>query len=74
MADIDHVIGRWAGADGRAVVGRHALVAAAARKPGPSRAECGARVEVVDGDWPPEGGAEEHACPVCARDTGMPWA
>jgi hypothetical protein len=47
-------------------------VAVATRKDGPWRAECGAKVDVVDGDWPPEGG-DEHACPVCARDTGAPW-
>ena len=38
----------------------------ATRKDGPYRAECGAKVDVVDGDWPPEGG-DEHACPVCVR-------
>jgi hypothetical protein len=26
----------------------------------------------VNGDWPPDGG-EEHACPICSRDTGAPW-
>ncbi|MFP5371272.1 MAG: hypothetical protein ACLGI3_11065, partial [Actinomycetes bacterium] len=68
----DYVIGRRAGADGRPSGERHAVVAAATRKEPPFRAECGAEVDVVDGDWPPEGG-EEHACPVCVRDTGAPW-
>jgi hypothetical protein len=74
MVDIGYVIGRRANVDGKAVGERHAVTAAATRKPGPFRTECGTRVDVVTGDWPPEGGAEEHACPVCARDTGMPWA
>jgi hypothetical protein len=73
MVDIGYVIGRRANADGQAVGERHAVPVAAARKAGPFRAECGARIDVVVGDWPPEGG-EEHACPVCARDTGTPWA
>jgi hypothetical protein len=68
----DYVIGRRAGADGRPVGERHAVVAVATRKAPPFRAECGARVEVVDGDWPPDGG-EEHGCPICSRDTGAPW-
>jgi hypothetical protein len=73
MASSEYVIGRRAGADGQPVGERHAVVAIATRKSGPFRAECGRQVDVVVGDWPPEGGAEEHACPVCSRDTGMPW-
>ena len=68
----EYVVGRRAGADGQPVGERHAVVAAATRKGPPFRAECGARVEVVDGDWPPDGG-EERGCPVCSRDTGAPW-
>jgi hypothetical protein len=74
MANSEYVIGRRAGDDGRPVGQRHAVVATAARTGGPFRAECGRQVDVVVGEWPPEGGAEEHACPVCSRDTGMPWA
>lgn len=73
MSGSEYVIGRRAGADGQPVGERHAVVAVATRKEGPFRAECGAQVSVVVGDWPPEG-AEEHACPVCCRDTGNPWA
>jgi hypothetical protein len=72
MVDTGYVIGRRANADGQPVGERHAVTAAAARKAGPFRAECGGKVDLVVGDWPPEGG-EEHACPVCARDTGTPW-
>jgi hypothetical protein len=43
----EYVVGRRAGADGRPVGERHAVVAAATRKGPPFRAECGARVEVV---------------------------
>ncbi|MCU1603666.1 MAG: hypothetical protein JWP46_131 [Modestobacter sp.] len=74
MANSGYVIGRRTGGDGQPVGERHAVVAAATRKGGPFRAECGRQVDVVVGDWPPEGGAEEHACPVCSRDTGTPWA
>jgi hypothetical protein len=73
MGAKDFVIGRRAGADGRPVGERHAVVAAATAKEPPFRAECGARVEVVDGDWPPEA-AEERACPICYRDTSGPFA
>ena len=73
MVDTGYVIGRRVNADGKTVGERHAVTAAAARTAGPYRAECGAAVQVVVGDWPPAGGAEEHACPVCARDTGTPW-
>jgi hypothetical protein len=72
MSDSEYVIGRRAGADGRPVGERHAVIAAAAQKEGPFRAECGVEVDVIVGDWPPEG-ADEHACPVCSRDTGAPW-
>ena len=68
----EYVVGRRAGADGSPVGERHAVVAAAARKGPPFRAECGVQVTVVDGDWPPDG-SEERGCPVCARDTGAPW-
>ena len=72
MTGTEYVVGRRADPGGRPIGERHALVAAATRKDGPYRAECGAKVDVVDGDWPPEGG-DDHACPVCARDTGAPW-
>lgn len=72
MSGNDYVVGRRAGSDGSPVGERHAVVAAAVRREPPFRAECGARVDVADGDWPPEGG-EEHACPVCSRHTGAPW-
>jgi len=67
------VIGRRQRADGEPVGERHAVIAAATRKEPPFRAECGARVDVVVGDWPPEG-ADEHACPICYRDTSSPFA
>jgi hypothetical protein len=67
------VVGRRHGAGGQPVGERHAVIAAAAKKPPPFRAECGAWVDVVDGDWPPEG-AEEHSCPICYRDTSTPFA
>lgn len=69
----EYVIGRRAGEDGAPTGERHAVVAKATRKEPPFQAECGARVDVVDGDWPPEGG-EDRACPVCARDTSAPWS
>jgi hypothetical protein len=74
MSVSEYVIGRRAGADGRPVGEGHAVVAVATRKEGPFRAECGAQVSLVVGDWPPEGGAEGHACPVCCRDTDPPWS
>lgn len=74
MANSEYVIGRRAGAEGQPVGERHAVVATATRKSSPFRAECGNQVDLVVGDWPPEDGAEEHACPVCSRDTAMPWA
>ena len=72
MSDSEYVIGRRAGVAGRPVGERHAVIAAGVRKGAPFRAECGAQVDVIDGEWPPEG-ADEHACPVCSRDTGTPW-
>jgi hypothetical protein len=69
----DLFIGRRAGADGQPVGQQHAVMGASARNGGPLRAECGAQVDVVVGDWPPEN-AEEHACPVCYRDTAGPYA
>ena len=74
MTSNAYVIGRRAGPDGQPVGERHAVLAAVARGAAPFRAECGKQVDVVVGDWPPHGGAEEHACPVCARDTGLPPA
>ena len=68
----EYVVGRRASADGQPVGERHAVVAVATRKDPPFRAECGAKVDVVDGGWPPEGGIDS-ACPVCARDTSAPW-
>jgi hypothetical protein len=68
----EYVVGRRAGTDGQPTGERHAVVAKATRKDPPFRAECGAKVDVVDGDWPPDGG-EDRACPVCARDTSAPW-
>ncbi len=73
MDTSNFVVGRRQGADGQPVGERHAVIAAATRKAAPFRAECGARVDVVVGDWPPEG-ADEHACPVCYRDTSGPFA
>ena len=72
MSESEYVIGRRVGVEGRPVGERHAVIAAAVRKGAPFRAECGAQVDVIDGEWPPEG-ADEHACPVCSRDTGTPW-
>ena len=72
MSGSDYVIGRRASVDGRPVGERHAVVAASARKEAPFRAECGATVDVVEGDWPPEA-AEERACPICYRDTSGPF-
>jgi hypothetical protein len=69
----EYVVGRRSGAEGQPVGERHAVVAKATRKQPPFRAECGAKVDVVDGDWPPDGG-EDSGCPVCARDTSPPWA
>ncbi len=68
----EYVVGRRAGSEGQPTGERHAVVAKATRKDPPFRAECGAKVDVVDGDWPPDGG-EDRACPVCARDTSAPW-
>ena len=73
MSSSEYVIGRRAGADGRPVGEGHAVLARATAKEAPYRAECGAEVTVVVGDWPPPDGPEEHACPVCSRDTGAPW-
>ena len=72
MSSNGYVIGRRAGSDGAPVGERHAVFEVATHKDAPWKAECGATVSVVDGDWPPEG-VEDHACPVCARDTGAPW-
>ena len=71
MTGSEYVIGRRAGAGGGPVGERHALVAVATRKDGPYRAECGATVDMVDGDWPPEGG-DEHACPGVRPRHGSP--
>jgi hypothetical protein len=73
MSTSDFVIGRRQNADGQPVGERHAVMAAATHKAAPFRAECGAKVDVVDGEWPPEGG-EERACPICYRDTSNPFA
>jgi hypothetical protein len=73
MGISNFVVGRRQGADGQPVGERHAVIAAATKKAAPFRAECGAQVDVVVGDWPPEG-ADEHACPVCYRDTSNPYA
>ena len=73
MDTSNFVVGRRQGADGQPAGERHAVIAAATKKQAPFRAECGARVDVVVGDWPPEG-ADEHACPVCYRDTSSPFA
>ena len=73
MSNSEYVIARRSNADGQPVGERHALLSVATRKDGPYRAECGATVTVVVGDWPPADGPEEHACPVCCRDTGAPW-
>ncbi len=73
MENSTFVVARRQGADGQPVGERHAVIAAATRKAGPFRAECGAQVHVVVGAWPPEG-ADEHACPVCYRDTSTPFA
>jgi hypothetical protein len=71
----EYVIGRRAGTDGQPVGEGHAVLAlATTRKEPPWGAECGAKVTLVVGDWPPEGGAEGRACPICARDTSDPWA
>jgi hypothetical protein len=72
MSGSEYVVGRRAGTNGQPVGERHAVVAVATRKDAPFRAECGVKVDVVDGNWPPEGG-EDRACPVCARDTSAPW-
>ena len=72
MSGSEYMIGRRAGANGQAIGERHAVVAVATRKDPPFRAECGAKVDVLDGNWPPEGG-EDRACPICARDTSAPW-
>ncbi len=72
MANSEYVIGRRANGDGQPVGEGHAVLARATRKDGPYQAECGAKVSVVVGDWPPASGAES-ACPVCFRDTGDPW-
>jgi hypothetical protein len=73
MSNSEYVIARRSNADGQPVGERHALLSVATRKDGPYRAECGATVTVVVGDWPPADGPEENACPVCCRDTGAPW-
>ncbi|SFF35259.1 hypothetical protein SAMN05216574_11225 [Blastococcus tunisiensis] len=73
MSSSEYVVGRRGNAQGEPVGERHAVLAVATRKEPPFRAECGAKVDVVDGDWPPAGG-DEHACPVCSRDTSAPWA
>jgi hypothetical protein len=72
MGVSDFVIGRRAGADGRPVGERHAVIASATRNAAPYRAECGVRVDVVVGDWPPDG-SDEHGCPICVRDTSGPF-
>jgi hypothetical protein len=73
MGISNFVVGRRQGADCQPVGERHAVIAAATKKAAPFRAECGAQVDAVVGDWPPEG-ADEHACPVCYRDTSIPFA
>jgi len=72
MSGSEYVVGRRAGDNGQPVGERHAVVEKSTHKDPPFRAECGAKVDVVDGDWHPDGG-EEKACPVCARDTSAPW-
>jgi hypothetical protein len=49
----------------------HAVIAEAASGDGPFTAECGTRVEVTDGPFPPEGSGAPGACPACARVTGL---
>ena len=73
MSGSGYVVGRRAGVDGQPAGARHAVMAASTGGEAPFRAECGAKVDVVDGDWPPEA-AEERACPVCYRDTADPFA
>jgi hypothetical protein len=73
MSTSEYVIARRANAEGKPVGEGHAVLARATRGEAPYVAECGAKVSVVVGDWPPEG-VEDHACPVCCRDTGNPWA
>ena len=73
MSSSEYVIGRRAGANGQPVGEGHAVLARATAKEAPYQAECGAKVTVVVGDWPPADGPEERACPVCCRDTGAPW-
>ncbi|MCW2698004.1 MAG: hypothetical protein JWR62_3089 [Modestobacter sp.] len=72
MSNSEYVIARRANGEGKAVGEGHAVLTRATQKDGPYVAECGAKVSVVVGDWPPED-AEDHACPVCCRDTGNPW-
>jgi hypothetical protein len=72
MSGSEYMVGRRAGADGQPIGERHAVVAVATRKDPPFRAECGAKVDVLDGNWPPDGG-EDRGCPLCARDTSAPW-
>jgi hypothetical protein len=74
MAESEYVIGRRAGGDGQPVGEGHAVLRIATRKGAPFPTECGGRADLVVGDWPPEGGAEGRACPVCTRDTDLPWA
>jgi hypothetical protein len=73
MSNTEYVIARRANGDGKPVGEGHAVLARATQKDGPYVAECGVKVSVVIGDWPPAEGPEDHACPVCCRDTGAPW-
>jgi hypothetical protein len=70
MVSSEYVTGRR-DQDGEPTGEAHAVLAEAASGDGPFIAECGARVEVTDGPYPPEGSAAPGACPACTRVTGL---
>jgi hypothetical protein len=70
MVSSEYVTGRRS-QDGAGVGEAHAVIAEAASGSGPFTAECGARVEAIDGPFPPEGADAPGACPACARVTGL---
>jgi hypothetical protein len=73
MPNTEYVMARRANAEGKPVGEGHAVLERATHKDPPWVAECLTTVIVVVGDWPPAEGPEDHACPVCCRDTGNPW-
>jgi hypothetical protein len=70
MVTSEYVTGRTS-RDGAAVGEAHAVLSEAAAGSGPFTAECGARVDVAEGTFPPEGPDAPGPCPACSRVTGL---